>query len=107
MRQYHTPRKKRFKLRQHTKLQSATIKEYIIHVSEMNGNTEFLNISVEFIPNSSVNKKGKKMLTTLTSNSHSLPPWEEVSRPSFNLLLPPVMDYISIKGLSLAKLHVY
>lgn len=26
----------------------------------MNSNTEFLNISVEFIPNSSVNKKGKE-----------------------------------------------
>lgn len=73
----------------------------------MNSNTEFLTISVEFIPNSRVNKKGKKMLTALISNSHSLSPWKEISRPSFNLLLPPVMDYVSIKGLSLAKLHLY
>ena len=40
----------------------------------MNSNTEFLNFSVEFIPNSSVNEKGKKMLTTLISHSHSLSP---------------------------------
>lgn len=48
----------------------------------MNSNTEFLNFSVEFIPNSSVNEKGKKMLTTLISHSHSLSPWKEISRPS-------------------------
>lgn len=67
----------------------------------MNSNTEFLNFSVEFIPNSSVNKDGKKMSTTLISHSHSLSPWKEISRPSFNLLLPPVMDYIVLKALAL------
>lgn len=44
----------------HRELQNVNINKHIIQDPEMNCNSEFINFSLEFIPNCSVNKTGEK-----------------------------------------------
>lgn len=54
----------------HRELQNVNTNKHIIQDPEMNCNSEFINFSLEFIPNCSVNKTGekKKRLTTITTS---------------------------------------
>lgn len=54
----------------HRELQNVNINKHIIQDPEMNCNSEFINFSLESIPNCSVNKTGekKKRLTTITTS---------------------------------------